>query len=89
MLSSLALRLLYSWQTRGAAMQFTPTEILQNCPSHEELVNVLTNKYGMSENQARALDPCQLRIQIAALNFLANNLPLSSQSRDGIGADPT
>jgi|1186.fasta_scaffold146423_3 hypothetical protein len=58
-------------------MQLIPAEIDQRAPPEEELVSVLTQKYGVCENEARALDPSQLRIRIASLDFLANNLPLS------------
>ena len=56
-------------------MQVISAEMNQTTASDEELVVVLTTKYGVGENEARALAPNQLRIQIAALDFLANNLP--------------
>jgi hypothetical protein len=58
-------------------MRHMPAEINQSTSSDEELVSVLTEKYGVCKNEARALDPSQLRIRIAGLDFLANNLPLA------------
>ena len=60
-------------------MQITSAEMIQTPISDEELVSVLTHKYGVCENEARALDPSQLRIRIAAFDFLANNLPVSAR----------
>jgi hypothetical protein len=51
----------------------------QTSASDEELVGVLTNKYGVCESEARALDPSQLRIRVATLDFLTNNLPLTAR----------
>jgi len=56
-------------------MQLTSADMNRITASDEELVSVLTHKYGVCEREARALDPSQLRIRIAALDFLANNLP--------------
>jgi hypothetical protein len=58
-------------------MQLASAEMNQSTQSNEDLVSVLTHKYGVREDEARALDPHQLRICIAGLDFLANNLPLS------------
>lgn len=60
-------------------MQLTSAQMHQTTGSDEELVSVLTRKYGVCEDEARALDPNQLRIRIAALDFLANNLPAGAQ----------
>lgn len=57
-------------------MQLTSPELNQTNTSEEELVSKLTHEFGVCEREARALDPSQLRIRIAALEFLANNLPL-------------
>jgi hypothetical protein len=56
-------------------MQPTPTPVPAHLPSDEELIRALQNKYGVCESEARALDPRALRIRVAALDFLANNLP--------------
>ncbi|HEU4652745.1 MAG TPA: hypothetical protein VFS47_02100 [Steroidobacteraceae bacterium] len=63
-------------------MQFTPRDINQNAVSDEEIICVLKMKYGMCESEARALNQRELRIRIAALDFLANNLPESAPRRD-------
>ena len=60
-------------------MQLTSMQMHHAGASDEELVSVLTGKYGVREDEARSLDPSQLRIRIAALDFLANNLPASAR----------
>jgi hypothetical protein len=56
-------------------MQPISSQIPAPIPSDEELIRALQSKYGICESEARALDTRALRIRIASLDFLANNLP--------------